>query len=143
AYSRFAKSVRPHLVGEKGVALDRLLATYEGTRRVFARGTVDVIPTALCQEPLRAEIMKNFPTLKAGCRKLDVAYRLVFSNRWKGGIRRDTLSYIAKELASPMLESVLDPRIGWSRAKGFVREGVEPTYDFEVPGANSFIANGI
>ncbi|PYN74552.1 MAG: DNA polymerase III subunit alpha [Candidatus Rokuibacteriota bacterium] len=143
AYSRFAKSVRPHLVGDKGVALDRLLATYEGTRRVFARGTVDVIPTALYHEPLRAEITKHFPTLKAGCRKLGVAYRLVFGNRWKGGIRRDTLSYLAKELASPALESLLDPRIGWSRTKRFVREGVEPTYDFEVPGANSFIANGV
>ncbi len=33
--------------------------------------------------------------------------------------------------------------MGWSRPKRFVLEGVEPTYDFEVPGTRSFIANGI
>jgi DNA polymerase-3 subunit alpha len=31
----------------------------------------------------------------------------------------------------------------WSAPVGFEADGVEPTYDFEVPGAASFIANGI
>jgi len=31
----------------------------------------------------------------------------------------------------------------WSARVAFMPEGVEPTYDFEVPGAASFIANGI
>jgi DNA polymerase-3 subunit alpha len=31
----------------------------------------------------------------------------------------------------------------WSAPVGFAPDGVEPTYDFEVPGAASFIANGI
>jgi DNA-directed DNA polymerase III PolC len=33
--------------------------------------------------------------------------------------------------------------IEWSVLDAFVLEGEEPTYDFEVPGAHSFIANGI
>jgi len=31
----------------------------------------------------------------------------------------------------------------WSSRRSFTPDGVEPTYDFEVPGAHSFIANGI
>src|SRR5205085_398844 len=31
----------------------------------------------------------------------------------------------------------------WAAPTGYVLEGTEPTYDFEVPGAASFIANGI
>jgi DNA-directed DNA polymerase III PolC len=37
----------------------------------------------------------------------------------------------------------LVPPIEWSVLDAFIHEGVEPTYDIEVPGAHSFIANGI
>jgi hypothetical protein len=33
--------------------------------------------------------------------------------------------------------------LAWATPVSFTLEGVEPTYDFEVPGAHSFIANGI
>jgi DNA polymerase-3 subunit alpha len=33
--------------------------------------------------------------------------------------------------------------LAWATPTAFVLEGIEPTYDFEVPGAQSFIANGI
>jgi DNA polymerase-3 subunit alpha len=33
--------------------------------------------------------------------------------------------------------------LAWATPVAFVLEGVEPTYDFEVPGAHSFIANGV
>jgi len=33
--------------------------------------------------------------------------------------------------------------IEWSAPRSFTPDGVEPTYDFEVPGAASFIANGV
>jgi DNA-directed DNA polymerase III PolC len=39
--------------------------------------------------------------------------------------------------------SMLEMDITWITPASFVLEGVEPTYDFEVPGAHSFIANGI
>src|SRR5262249_37928610 len=39
--------------------------------------------------------------------------------------------------------ATLDMSIAWVGPASFVLEGVEPTYDFEVPGAHSFIANGI
>jgi len=39
--------------------------------------------------------------------------------------------------------ATLATSIEWSSLASFVLEGVEPTYDFEVPGARSFIANGI
>jgi DNA polymerase III subunit alpha len=38
---------------------------------------------------------------------------------------------------------VTDVPIAWSAPVSFTRDGVEPTYDFEVPGAASFIANGV
>src|SRR5207253_11204839 len=116
---------------------------YEGPKTLLARGTVDVIPAALYLDPLREAILKRYPTLKGGCRQLGIAYGLVFNNARKRGIRRDTLAWLAERLDTPALHTLVEPPMGWSRPKRFVLEGVEPTYDFEVPGAESFIANGI
>jgi len=46
----------------------------------------------------------------------------------------------ARRAGSPTLTEV---PIVWSATVAFKLEGVEPTYDFEVPGVKSFIANGI
>jgi DNA polymerase-3 subunit alpha len=143
AYARFDEFVGPHLVGKKRAALSALVASYAHTRVLLARGTVDVIPTALYLEPLREAILKRYASLKAGCRALGLAYRLIGHDRIKRGIRRDTLDHLAERLESPTLHGLVDPAIGWSRRKRFVLDGVESTYDFEVPGARSFIANGI
>ncbi len=112
-------------------------------RHLSPPGTSDMIPMASCREPLREAIRKRFLSLKAGCRALGVSYRLVDNDRKKRGIRRDTLEYLAERLDSPELHALVDPAIGWSRPKRFVLEGFEATYDFEVPGAKNFIANGI
>ncbi|KRT66150.1 MAG: polymerase III subunit alpha protein, partial [Candidatus Rokubacteria bacterium CSP1-6] len=112
-------------------------------RHLSPPGTADVIPLVLCRESLREAILKRFSSLSAGCRELGVAYGLVSQDSRKRGIRRDTLEYLAERLDSPQLHALAGPAIGWSRPKKFVPEGFEATYDFEVPGANSFIANGI
>ena len=142
-YARFNELVGIHLVGSKRAALASLVASSADTRALLARGTVDVIPTAIYRESLREAILKRYATLKAGCRALGLAYRLVGRDRVTRGIRRDTLEHLADRLESPALQSLVDPAMGWSRPKRFVIDGVEPTYDFEVPGARSFIANGI
>jgi DNA polymerase III subunit alpha len=143
SYARFNGLVGKHLVGTKRAALATLVASYTDTRALVARGTVDVIPVAVYRDTLREAILKRYSTLKAGCRALGLAYRLVARDRFKRGIRRDTLEFLAERLESPALHSLVDPAIGWSRPKRFVLEGIKPTYDFEVPGARSFIANGI
>jgi DNA polymerase-3 subunit alpha len=143
AYARFAELVGGHLVGDKRNGLVALTTSYVGTRTLLARGTIDIVPIAICLEPLREAILKRYATLKAGCRALGLSYRLVAHDRGKRGIRRDTLEYVADRLDSPALERLVDPAMGWSRPRRFTLEGVEPTYDFEVPGARSFIANGI
>src|SRR5256884_427383 len=131
------------LVGLKRRALDQLVASYAGTKTLLARGTVDVIPAALYRDPLREAIRKRYPTLKGGCRELGIAYGLLFNDRRKRGIRRETLAWLAERLDAPALHTLVDQSMGWSRPKRFVLEGVEPTYDFEVPRAKSFLANGI
>src|SRR5262245_4654615 len=45
--------------------------------------------------------------------------------------------------AMPGQTIVTEAPIEWTTRAAFVQDGVEPTYDFEVPGAHSFIANGI
>ncbi|MFQ5896654.1 MAG: DNA polymerase III subunit alpha [Candidatus Methylomirabilia bacterium] len=142
-YSRFQALVGSYLVGKRQAALATLEASYAGTRALFAGGTVDLLPLQLCREPVRQAIRKCFDSLKAGCRALGVAYRLLFADGRKGGIRRDTLEYLAEQLGSPELDAIARSSIAWSRLRKFVVEDVEPTYDFEVPGAESFIANGI
>jgi DNA polymerase-3 subunit alpha len=93
--------------------------------------------------PVREAIAKTHPTLRAGCKALGISYRLLFADGRKRGIRRDTLRHLAEQLDSPPLYALAESRIGWSRPRSFVLEGEEATYDFEVPGAASFIANGI
>ena len=46
----------------------------------------------------------------------------------------------ARSAPAPMLA---EAPLVWSAPASFTPDGVEPTYDFEVPGAASFIANGI
>ncbi len=143
AFSHFATEVAPHLLEGKRRALTALVRASADTPRLRARGTVDVIPLAVCLTPVREAIAKAFPSLRAGCRALAVSYRLMFGDGAKGGLRRDTLRYLAEELDSPALHALADAPTGWSRPRGYVVTGEEPTYDFEVPVARSFIANGI
>ncbi|MBI5627591.1 MAG: hypothetical protein HY953_01620, partial [Candidatus Rokubacteria bacterium] len=72
-----------------------------------------------------------------------VSWRLFFDDERRRGIRRDTVAHLARQLDAPALDALAEAPVGWSRPKGFVVESSEPTYDFEVPGARSFIANGI
>ncbi len=139
----FAQLVGPHLVGRKRADLEALAAMDGDAPKVFARGTVDVVPLALALEPLREAISKAHVSLRAGCRALGIAYRLLFADGRKRGIRRDTLRHLAERLDSPPLYALAESPIGWSRPRSFTLEGEEATYDFEVPGAASFIANGI
>jgi DNA polymerase III subunit alpha len=143
AYLRFQDLVGPSLVGRKRVELAALVASYTETPERLARGTVDVVPVALYAALLREMILKRYPSLKGGCRDLGISYRLVFGDARKRALRRDTLRFLAERLDSPQLHALAESSTGWSRLRSFVKEGEEATYDFEVPGAASFIANGI
>jgi DNA polymerase-3 subunit alpha len=139
----FEQLVGRHLVGRKREDLAGLVADYDGTPTLQARGTVDVIPASLALAPLREAISKAYASLRTGCRALGISYRLLFEDGRKRGLRRDTLRYLAERLDSPTLSALAESPMGWSRPRSFTLEGEEATYDFEVPGAASFIANGI
>jgi DNA polymerase-3 subunit alpha len=142
AYVRLRALVGHHLVGEKRQALDRLISSYEGLSQRSARTNIDIIPPSLFLSELRAAMLKRYPSLKEGCRDLGAVERLLASS-WRGGMRRETLAYLADQLDSPTLHDVVDSPVAWSRVREFVGRGQEPTYDIEVPGARSFIANGM
>ncbi len=143
AFARFHEIVGPHLLSGKRAALRMLVASGAGLARCLARGSVDVIPGTLYRAPLREAMLKVFPSLKAGCRQLGIAYRLLFADPRKTGVRRDTLAWLAERLDAPALHALAESPVGWSRVRSFTPEGEEPTYDFEVPVARSFIANGV
>ncbi|HEU4439775.1 MAG TPA: DNA polymerase III subunit alpha, partial [Methylomirabilota bacterium] len=128
------------LTGEDFVAVARQVSS---TAEARARRPVDLIPHAATRGPIREAVAKSYESLRAGCRALGVSYRLLFADSRKGGIRRDTVRYLAERLNAPSLYALAESPMGWSRPRGFTLEGEEPTYDFEVPGAASFIANGI
>ncbi len=141
-YRWFEQIVGPHLVGRKRADLAALVADAPPVT-FLARGTVDVIPVALAVQPIREAIAKVYPSLRAGCRAVGVSYRLLFADGGKGGVRRDTVRQLAERLDAPALYALAESPIGWSRPRGFALDGEEPTFDFEVPGAASFIANGV
>ena len=111
-----------------------------GSREVQGRH-VDVIPMPLALVPIREAITKSYKSLRAGCHALGISHRMLFCDG--RGVRRDTVRYLAERLDSPVLHALAESPMGWSRPRGFTLEGEEPTYDFEVPGAASFIANGV
>jgi len=143
SFARFEQMVGPHLVGRKRDDLAALVRKSAASPRLLARGTVDVVPLPIAREPVREAIAKAYPSLRGGCRALGISYRLLFSDGRKRGLRRDTLRYIAECLDSPTLHALAESPMGWSRARTFTLEAEEPTFDFEVPGAASFIANGV
>jgi DNA polymerase-3 subunit alpha len=143
AFRWFEQLVGLHLVGRKRDELAALVTDYADAPTLQARGTVDVVPLDLALTLLRETIAKAYPTLRAGCGALAISYRLLFEDGQKRGIRRDTLRHLAERLDAPALYALAESPVGWSRPRGFTLEGEEATYDFEVPGAASFIANGI
>ncbi|MGH7386185.1 MAG: LAGLIDADG family homing endonuclease, partial [Candidatus Rokuibacteriota bacterium] len=143
AFRWFEQLVGAHLVGRKREDLRALVRESPDARKLLARGTVDVVPMPLARGPVREAIAKTHPSLRAGCQALGISYRLLFADGRKRGIRRDTLRYLADQLDAPTLYALAESPIGWSRPRSFTLEGEEETYDFEVPGAASFIANGI
>ena len=104
-------------------------------RRLAPRESDDVLPPEVYGEVLQEGILKAYATLEAGCRALRIP--------WRRDMRRGALVRLAEQLDSPALYALAESPIGWSLPRGFVLEGEEVTYDFEVPGAASFIANGI
>jgi DNA-directed DNA polymerase III PolC len=103
-------------------------------RRLAPRES-DVVPAEVYGEVLREGILKAYATLEAGWRALRIP--------WKRGMRRGALVKLAERLDSPALHAIAESPIGWSPPGEFTLEGEEATWDFEVPGAASFIANGI
>ncbi len=53
------------------------------------------------------------------------------------------LRVAARRAAVGRATVIAEVPIAWSAPVSFTADGVEPTYDFEVPGVHSFIANGI
>ena len=139
----FEQLIGPHLVGRKRQDLAALAGDYADAPTLQARGTVEIVPVSLALAPVREAMLKMYPSLRAGCAALGISYRSLFGDGRKRGIRRDTLRYLAEQLDSPTLYALAESPIGWSRRRSFTLEGEEATYDFEVPGAASFIANGI
>ncbi len=143
AFATFQELVGPYLVGAKRSALASLVTSQPDTGVLVARGTVDVVPSEVALAPLRQAMLKAYPSLRAGCRDLGISYRLMFDDGRKRGVRRDTIRHLAQRLDSPELHALAQASVGWSRPRAFDLEGEEETYDFEVPGARSFIADGV
>src|SRR5262249_26393295 len=56
--ARFHELVGPHLVGRRQRTLATLVASDATARRSRAHGSLDVLPLALCREPIREAIRK-------------------------------------------------------------------------------------
>ncbi|HEV8662004.1 MAG TPA: DNA polymerase III subunit alpha, partial [Candidatus Methylomirabilis sp.] len=143
AFQELRKRVGLHMVGARREALWRLAEASAALPPYLARGTLDIVPATLALEPLRKGIGARFGSLKAGCRALGLAYRLVFADAAKKGIRRDTLLDVAERLGDQRLHDLAIAPLAWTRLVGRAPDGEEETYDISVPGPSSFIANGV
>jgi DNA polymerase-3 subunit alpha len=144
SFSQFRTLVGPHLTARKAGALNDLVGFYEHRQHKRGMSGADVIPPPLFLDHLRGAILKRFRGLGAGLRELGSGYTALTPKNWRvGGIRRDTLARLARQLDDPILESIAGSPLAWSRPYDLELLGEEPTYDIEVPGPASFIANGI
>ena len=143
AVARFKDLVGAHLTPRKAAALAEVVALYDTTSRKAGAGGIDVIPPQLFLEELRVAILKRFSSIRVGLSELELGATALTSKRWHGGIRRDTLARIARMLDDPALQAIADSPIAWSRPSDVEVLAEEPTFDLEVPGPASFIANGV
>jgi DNA polymerase-3 subunit alpha len=104
-------------------------------RRLAPAESEDLVPLEIYRAPLEESLLKAYGSVTAGSRALRLG--------WTGSMRRAAIARLADRFESPALYALAESPIGWSRPRGFALDGEEPTYDFEVPGAASFIANGI
>ncbi len=142
AARRFAERVGPYLVGHTRENLATLLADYEAVPVNRARGTVEIVP-AQVQTLIRAEMVKQELTPTRFSQYFTGAERLLYQDKHKRGLRRDTLADIASALAAPTLRAHAESDIFWDEVIAIEPDGVEETYDLTVPGTHNFVANDL
>jgi len=143
ARGRFRALVGPHLAPSKAAALAELAAVEGTPGRKPGPGGGDFIPSQLFLDELRRAILKRFSTLREGLQALELGVTALSGKRRREGMRRDRLAGIARHLDDPGLQALADSPLAWSRPGAVEILGEEPTYDIEVPGPASFVANGI
>jgi len=142
--SRFATMIGPYLVGKRRTDLENLMALAPAANNV--RSTHDQVPARQVFPLIRAEATRAMTesgrSLKELCLSGGFTPKLVHSlDPRKRGYRRDTIAAMAKAFESTELRELADADVWWDRVVSIVPDGLEMTYDLEVPGTHNFVAD--
>ncbi|MBI4055103.1 MAG: DNA polymerase III subunit alpha [Elusimicrobia bacterium] len=136
----FLRKVGPHLVGRQK-QLQSLQARLSRVKRNLT--SKDTVPVAI-RALVRSEKVAAGLTWKGIESKTGICvseFSRCVGN--KKGFRRWTLRILADHFASPELRQHVESDIYWDTVSRIEREGVEETYDLEVPNTHNFLADGL
>ncbi len=143
----FLDAIIPHLVGRKQVTARNILLTHpiiNGTlKESSARGSKDIIPTALVFSPLREAVMTSVGGFKQAERIYGIPERLFHRDAKKIGYLRETINALGDLFADPTLEKLSNSDIYWDEIVSITSAGKQRTYDLTMEKDHNFIANDI
>jgi len=143
---RFVKKIGETLgcdfVGKKSKLLREAIDSYDGDR-VICR--YDVVPrTKLMIERIRSAIRKSGKAESEIKNIMGVHSRTSLTGHPKNeSFGLVFLDRLANATGSQELRGVVDSDLYWDRVKSVKPDGVEPTFDLEVPATHTFFANDI
>lgn len=142
----FSETVGQYLIGEPRKTLEDIIAHHPvllGQIPPYsARGSKDIVPVGILA-PMRAEIYKNYTSLKAFVNAYGGSERLLSNNGVKIGYLRETILNIGSFLQSVPLLSAANSDIYWDEIVDIHPREKEMTYDLAIQETHNFVANDI
>ncbi|PIR88241.1 MAG: DNA polymerase III subunit alpha [Candidatus Harrisonbacteria bacterium CG10_big_fil_rev_8_21_14_0_10_45_28] len=144
---KFLNAVIPHLVGEKLNEAKKVMLQHpiiNGSLKTWvARGSKDVIPVTLALSAMREAVSANNIPFRAATRQYGFAEHLLFSDKRKIGVLRETVNYFSQAFSSATCRRLANSDIYWDGVASVTPVGAEPTYDLSMEKDHNFVANDI
>ena len=144
---KFLVATIPHLVGRKQLTAQKILLDHPiisgEIKESSARGSKDIIPTALALQPLRTAVMASVGGFRQADRIYGIPERLFHHDAKKIGYLRETINALGNLFADPILEKLSTSDIYWDEVVSITPAGTMQTYDLTMQKDHNFIANDI
>lgn len=143
---QFDKTIGRYLLPNKQLPLSRILArlglAYLACDGLVARGTKDIVPVAI-RPFIKAELQLQNVRTRDIAAELGISPRIFWPDARRVGYTHKTIQWIGEYLRSPFFLSVANSDIYWDEVVSIEPDGIEMTYDLEVPEKQNFVANDV
>ncbi len=142
---KFLTACAPYFVGQKKIAAGFILENHpllNGLKKSWsARGSKDIIPTAIVLPLLREAALATTASFAALARTYQFSERLFNYDIRKIGFLRETVQYLGAKINSQPLQTASQNDVYWDEIVSIIPKGTEETYDLSMQKDHNFIAN--